>query len=64
MTDTTLEKIKQFSSDQYSNENRLAARIQLYRYAENKQNWRPWLFSHLDFTGVKNILEIVIRLRA
>ena len=56
--DIMLEKIKQFSSDQYSNQNRLNARIQIYRYSQNKTGWREWLFSHLDFTGVNRVLEL------
>ena len=58
MTDATLEKIKQFSSDQYSNEHRLNARIQIYRYGENKVNLREWTFKHLDFSNVKDVLEL------
>ena len=58
MTDNTLETIKQFSSDQYSNENRLNARIQIYRYGEKKVSIRKWTFEHFDFARVKNVLEL------
>lgn len=56
--DSILEKIKQFSNDQYSNENRLKARIQLYKFCEHKINWHRWVFDNLDFTGVTNVLDL------
>jgi ubiquinone/menaquinone biosynthesis C-methylase UbiE len=56
--DATLEKIRQFSDDDYSNENRLNARIQIYEFCEKKLNWREWLFDKLDFTNVKDVLEL------
>ena len=56
--DLTLEKIKQFSDDQYSNENRLNARIQIYDFCEKKINWREWVFDNLDFNNVVRILEL------
>ena len=56
--DTTLEKIRKFSDDQYSNENRLNARIQIYEHCEKKLNWREWVFDKLDFKNVRNILEL------
>ena len=55
--DPVLEKIKQFTHDQYSNENRLKARIQLYQFCEHKTNWHQWIFDNLDFRNVTNILE-------
>ena len=58
MVDKLLKKIKAFSSDQYSNENRLKARMQLYRFALNKESWRSWLFRKLDFHETTKILEI------
>jgi len=56
--DSTLEQIKQFSNDQYGNEKRLNARIQLYRFSRNKISWREWLFNQLELLKVQNILEI------
>ena len=56
--DTTLGKIKQFSDDQYSNEKRLNARIQIYKFCEKKLNWREWIFDKLDFRDVTQILEL------
>lgn len=56
--DSVLEKIKQFTHDQYSNENRLQARIQLYQYCEHKTNWHQWIIDNLDFTNVTNVLEL------
>jgi ubiquinone/menaquinone biosynthesis C-methylase UbiE len=56
--DPVLEKIKSFAHDQYSNENRLEARIQIYRYGEHETNFYQWIFNKLDFTDVKLVLEI------
>jgi ubiquinone/menaquinone biosynthesis C-methylase UbiE len=56
--DSTLEKIKQFSNDQYSNENRLNARIQIYDFCENKNYWHEWVFDNLDFSNVTRVLEL------
>ena len=56
--DTVLEKIRQFSTDQYSNENRLNARIQLYQFCEHKNNWHQWIFNNLDFRNVTNVLDL------
>lgn len=56
--DVTLEKIRRFSNDQYSNENRLNARIQIYDYCEKKLNWREWVFDNLDFHNVNRVLEL------
>jgi ubiquinone/menaquinone biosynthesis C-methylase UbiE len=56
--DEILEKIRHFSDDQYSSENRLNARIQIYEYRERKLNWREWVFDKLDFTGVQRVLDI------
>ena len=56
--DSTLGKIKQFSDDQYSNDNRLNARIQIYDFCENKTNWREWVFDNLDFSNVTRVLEL------
>ena len=53
-----LEQINQFSDDQYSNQARLNARIQIYDYCEKDINWREWVFDHLDFTGVDRVLDI------
>ena len=58
MVDLTLEIIKQFSDDQYSNENRLNARIQIYDFCEKKINWREWVFDNLDFNNVERVLEL------
>ena len=58
MADSTLDKIKQFSDDQYSNENRLNARIQIYDFCEKKINWHEWAFDHLDFKNVARVLEL------
>lgn len=56
--DSTLEKIKQFSNDQYSNENRLNARIQIYDFCEHKNYWQEWVFDNLDFSNVARVLEL------
>jgi ubiquinone/menaquinone biosynthesis C-methylase UbiE len=56
--DATLEKIHQFSDDQYSNENRLKARIQIYEFREKKLSWREWVFDNLDFSNVTKVLEL------
>lgn len=56
--DSTLEKIKQFSNDQYSNENRLDARIQIYDFCERKNDWHEWVFDNLDFGNVTGVLEL------
>ena len=58
MVDSTLEKIKQFSDDQFSNENRLKARIQIYEFCEQKINWHQWVFDRLNFSNVARILEL------
>jgi ubiquinone/menaquinone biosynthesis C-methylase UbiE len=58
MMDDILEKIRCFSDDQYSNENRLKARIQIYEYCEIKLNWREWVFDRLVFNNVKNVLDL------
>jgi len=56
--DSTLKKIRRFSNDQYSNENRLNARIQIYDFCEKKTNWREWVFDNLDFSNVTRVLEL------
>jgi SAM-dependent methyltransferase len=56
--DSILEEIKQFTHDQYSNEKRLEARIQLYKYCEHKTNFHQWIFDKLDFKNVINVLEL------
>lgn len=56
--DLTLERIKQFSDDQYSNENRLKARIQIYDFCEKKINWHEWVFDKLDFSNISQVLEL------
>ena len=56
--DSVLEKIKQFSHDQYSNENRINARVQLYDFCEYKNNWHQWVFDNLDFTNVSSVLDL------
>lgn len=56
--DSTLETIRQFSNDQYSNENRLSARIQIYDFCEKKTNWQEWAFDNLDFSNVAGVLEL------
>jgi ubiquinone/menaquinone biosynthesis C-methylase UbiE len=56
--DPVLEKIKQFSDDQYSSDNRLEARIQLYRFCEHKTNLHHWIFDNLDFNNVTDVLEL------
>jgi ubiquinone/menaquinone biosynthesis C-methylase UbiE len=58
VVDAILERIRRFSDDQYSNENRLNARIQIYEYCEKKLNWREWVFSKLDFNYVTSVLEL------
>ncbi len=58
MTDTVLDRIKRFSDDQYSNENRLNARIQVYRYTENKELLQVFMFRHMDFTGVEKVVDL------
>ena len=56
--DTTLEEIRRFSDDQYSNENRLNARVQIYDFCEKKLNWREWVFDKLDFNNITRVLEL------
>jgi len=56
--DSVLEKIRQFTHDQYSDENRLEARIQIYRFCEYNTNWHQWVFDNLDFRNVINVLEL------
>ncbi|UCB43567.1 MAG: class I SAM-dependent methyltransferase [Dehalococcoidales bacterium] len=56
--DSTLERIRQFSTNQYSNENRLNARIQIYDFCERKNNWHEWVFDNLDFDNVARVLEL------
>ena len=56
--ESVLNTIRQFTHDQFSNENRLKARMQLYQYCEHKTNWHQWVFDHLDFTNVTDVLEI------
>ncbi len=56
--DTTLEKIRKFSDDQYSNDYRLSARIQIYDHCEKKLNWREWVFDRLDFKTVNSVLDL------
>ena len=56
--DPVLKIIKQFTHDQYSNENRLNARIQIYRFGENETDFHQWVFDKLDFTDVKKVLEL------
>ncbi len=56
--DATLGKIREFSDDQYTNENRLKARIQIYEYSEKKLNWREWVFDRLDFKTVNSVLDL------
>ena len=53
-----MEKIKQFTYDQYSNDNRLKARIQLYKYCEYKTNFHRWIFDKLDFKNVTSVLDL------
>ncbi|HEY33345.1 MAG TPA: hypothetical protein G4O10_09630 [Dehalococcoidia bacterium] len=56
--DSTLKKIKQYSNDQYSNESRLNARIQIYDFCERKNDWQEWAFDNLDFSNVARVLEL------
>ena len=58
MPDTTLENIRRFSDDQYSTEHRLNARIRIYDYCERNDNLQRWIFEKLDFTGVKDVLDL------
>ena len=58
MADSVLEKIKRFSDDQFSNEERLNARVQLYRYTERNIDFHKWIFEHLNFQGVENVLDL------
>lgn len=58
MVDSTLDKIRRFSDDQYSNENRLNARVQIYDFCEKKTNFHQWVFDNLDFDNVIRILEL------
>ena len=56
--ESVLEKIKQFTHDQYANDNRLNARMQIYRFGENETDFHHWIFDKLDFSDVKNVLEL------
>ena len=56
--DEVLEKINQFTHDQYSDEKRLEARIQLYGYCKHKTNFHQWIFDKLDFENVTSVLEL------
>ena len=58
MTDTVLEKIKNFSDDMYGNKNRLNARFQIYDHCAKKTSLQEWIFKKLDFTGVRDILDL------
>ncbi len=53
-----LEYIKSFSDDQYSNENRLKARIQLYDYCEHGNAWVEWVYDRFRFENIRTILEL------
>ena len=46
--ESVLEKIKQFTHDQYANDNRLNARMQIYRFGENETDFHHWIFDKLD----------------
>lgn len=56
--DELFSHVQKFSEDQYSNENRLNARIQLYQYCEHKKDWHEWVFEHLGLTDGLKIAEI------
>ncbi|WP_340022434.1 class I SAM-dependent methyltransferase [Paenibacillus sp. FSL K6-1096] len=56
--DELLSQILKFSEDQYSNEHRLNARIQLYQYCEHKVDWHEWVFDHLRLSDGLKIAEI------
>lgn len=58
MVDQLLDKVNRFSDDRYGNDNRLNARIQIYRYCENKTTLQEWIFDKLDFTGVSDVLDL------
>lgn len=56
--DELFSHVQKFSEDQYSNEHRLNARIQLYQYCEHKVDWHEWVFEHLGLTEGLKIAEI------
>lgn len=58
MVDEILKKIRQFSDDQYSTDARLNGRFQIYRYNENGADFQKWIFNELDFSGVKEVLDL------
>lgn len=58
MTNTIPDRIKRFSDDQYSNENRLNARIQVYCYTENREYLQVFMFRHMDFTGIEKVVDL------
>ncbi|WP_339313417.1 class I SAM-dependent methyltransferase [Paenibacillus sp. FSL M7-0896] len=56
--DELFSHVQKFSEDQYSNEHRLNARIQLYQYCEHKKDWHEWVFEHLRLIEGLKIAEI------
>lgn len=58
MKESILDQIEQFSDDRYGNENRLNARFQIYDYCENKTSLQEWIFEKMDFTGVRDVLDL------